>query len=109
MIVSLTTCPLCKSKLEQPIMSTQRHSYDCPTHFSSEVFIPQSHYTIHTDGVNIIQIIRLPPYIIFVNNKEEFNNIYTYGTQNLIMKCKILKLDDSDKLIERIKRLITFS
>lgn len=108
MIVSLTHCPICNGqlKLGESKLPGSVAKYICQV-IISELF-PQTHYEVYISGAGFIQVLVLPPYIIYNRSNTNRTHIHDLSGKE-VMNCPLLKLETPEKLLERIKGLIVFS
>lgn len=106
MIVSLSTCPICKGQLKLQDLVTSVSKYICQVCASGTT---QSHYELHTNGAGGIQVFNIYPYIIYNNLATKRTFVHSYDGRKQIMECALIPFESSEKIIERIKGLIVFS
>ena len=103
-----TICPLCHNPLLKHYLTTSK---GCATFVEGTT---TSHYALTPVEDRIVQIVILPPYTIASVLGDSKSKIYSYPNfhNKCIMEIPIVSyqdLENSEKLVKRIKNLIIFS
>ena len=101
-------CPLCDSVLRLRQMAGV-NVFECPSHCSG--IDSASHYQVEVDSRIEVQHIIIYPYAIDTFGNQPMSRVYKFNDSNkcqLIMEIPRIHAEASDKLTERIQKLLTF-